>query len=111
MFPPQIKHHSLRRWLHDLGFKFTEFKKKFYFDGHEREDVVLDRQQLNQEMQEAKKKTNKIIEISLEEIPVPGSTHIRVTQDKKIHHSKDIQTRYLNSLVYTYHTYISWPAE
>ena len=47
----------------------------------------------NQEMQEALKKTDKINEISLEEIPRPGSTHTRVTQDEKVHHSNDIQTR------------------
>ena len=103
MFPPQIKTHSLRRWLHDLSFKFTEYKKKFYFDRHKQEDIVIDRLRFNQQMLEAKTKTDKINQISLEEIRVQGLTHVRVTQDKKIHHSNNIQTRYLNSLVYTYH--------
>ena len=79
--------------MNDAGFEVSELKKKFYFDGHEREDVILDRARFNQEMQEALKKTDKINEISLEEIPRPGSTHTRVTQDEKVHHSNDIQTR------------------
>ena len=88
-----ILHTYFRKWLHDCGFKVTENKKKFYFDGHERADVILDRNRFNEEMQEAKKKTDKINEISLEEIPAPDSTHVRVTQDEKIHHSNDIQAR------------------
>ena len=30
-------------WLHDMGFKYSNFSKGVYFDGHEREDVVADR--------------------------------------------------------------------
>ena len=54
---------------------------------------MMDRQRFNQEMSEAKKKTNKVNDISLEEIDCPGSTHVRVTQDEKVHHSNDIQAR------------------
>ena len=84
---------DFRKWLHDCGFKVTEIKKKFYFDGHERPDVVLDRERFHKEMEEAKKKTDRINDISWEEIPCPGSTHVRVSQDEKVHHSNDIQTR------------------
>ena len=30
-------------WLHRLNFNVTTAKKKLYFDGHEREDVIADR--------------------------------------------------------------------
>lgn len=33
-----------RRWLRAEGFKYTEFKKGLYYDGHERPDIVEDRQ-------------------------------------------------------------------
>lgn len=68
-------------------------KKQFYFDGHERPDVIEDRTRFHRDMEEALKKTNKINDISLVEIERPGSTHVRVTQDEKIHHSNDTQIR------------------
>jgi hypothetical protein len=34
-----------QKWLARQGFKYTEHKKSLYFDGHERPDVVDDRQQ------------------------------------------------------------------
>jgi hypothetical protein len=33
-----------RKWLTEQGFKYSEHKKSLYFDGHERPDVVDDRQ-------------------------------------------------------------------
>ena len=39
-FPRSITPRTTRRWLHDLGFSPTPYKKGLYFDGHEREDVV-----------------------------------------------------------------------
>ena len=35
---------TVSNWLHDLGFSFTKISKGVYFDGHERDDVVEDRQ-------------------------------------------------------------------
>ncbi len=31
-------------WLHDMGFSYKQFSKGVYFDGHERQDVVDDRE-------------------------------------------------------------------
>lgn len=39
-FLRSITPRTARRWLHDLGFSPTPYKKGLYFDGHEREDVV-----------------------------------------------------------------------
>ena len=38
-----ISKSSMSNWLHDLGFSYQQFTKGVYFDGHEREDVVKDR--------------------------------------------------------------------
>ena len=39
-FPRTITPGTARRWLHDLGFSPTLYRKGLYFDGHERADVV-----------------------------------------------------------------------
>jgi hypothetical protein len=36
---------TTQAWLHKLNFKMWEYKKGLYYDGHEREDVVQNRQQ------------------------------------------------------------------
>jgi hypothetical protein len=36
---------TIVRWLHRLGMTYDEVRKGIYKDGHEREDVVKDRQQ------------------------------------------------------------------
>ena len=88
------KRSTICDWLHDCGFEVTAGKKMVYFDGHEREDVVKDRKRFDKEMMEAKKKVDRCNEISLEMIPSERSTHVRVTQDEKVHHSNDVQTRF-----------------
>lgn len=35
---------TARRWLRAEGFRYTQYKKAIYFDGHEHPDVVEDRQ-------------------------------------------------------------------
>ena len=35
---------TISNWLHNLGFSYRQFSKGVYFDGHERDDVVEDRQ-------------------------------------------------------------------
>lgn len=79
--------------MNDCGFKVAERTKKFYYDGHERQDVIEDRYRFHREMTEARKKCDRINNINWKEFPVDGSTHVRVTQDEKIHHSNDIQSR------------------
>ena len=39
-----ICHETARCWLHQMGFTYRQFSKGIYFDGHEREDVVKDRE-------------------------------------------------------------------
>ena len=36
----RIRARTARRWLHKMGFGWTEVRKDVYVDGHEREDVV-----------------------------------------------------------------------
>jgi len=44
-----IRARTARRWLHKLGFSWEEVRKGVYVDGHERPDVIQDRAQfLNQ---------------------------------------------------------------
>ena len=40
MGPAAITERTARRWLHVLGFRYKEYKKGTYTDGHERPDVV-----------------------------------------------------------------------
>ena len=42
---PRICLETARRWLNHLGLKFQQRKKGMYFDGHERESVVISRKQ------------------------------------------------------------------
>jgi len=35
---------TAREWLHMLDWKYKDHSKNIYFDGHEREDVVADKQ-------------------------------------------------------------------
>ena len=81
-------------WLHRLNFNVTVHKKKLYFDGHERPDVVKDRERFKREMDSLKSKVNVVNPITLEEVENPRATHIRVSQDEKIHHSNDTQSRF-----------------
>ena len=43
-FPRRVSVETARHWLHELGFKVLTSKKGCFVDGHEREDVVKDRQ-------------------------------------------------------------------
>lgn len=40
----EVCHETARCWLHQMGFSYRQFSKGVYFDGHEREDVILDRE-------------------------------------------------------------------
>lgn len=39
----KVGRETARRWLHNMGFSYHQFSKGVYFDGHERQDVVEDR--------------------------------------------------------------------
>ena len=42
--PIEIKSRTARNWLHKLGFEYKDVKKDVFVDGHERPDVVEDRE-------------------------------------------------------------------
>ena len=46
----EICEETARIWMHKLGFQQKRYGKGVYFDGHEREDVILDRQKYLQFM-------------------------------------------------------------
>ena len=45
-FPRKVSVETSRQWLHKLGFEQLSPSKGMYFDGHEREDVIVYRQKL-----------------------------------------------------------------
>ena len=56
--------------------------------------MVQDRMRFKKEMDVLKNKINDINPITLEEVENPNVTHVRVSQDEKIHHSNDTQPRF-----------------
>ena len=52
--PIVIRSRTARNWLHKLGFQYKEVKKDVFIDGHERPDVVKDRNQFLKVMEELK---------------------------------------------------------
>ena len=52
-----ISKSSMSNWLHDLGFSYQQFTKGVYFDGHEREDVVKDRESYLKELESMEKRS------------------------------------------------------
>ncbi|EEQ99708.1 hypothetical protein Pmar_PMAR010971 [Perkinsus marinus ATCC 50983] len=85
---------SVGRWLHYLDFKIFTLKKTLYVDGHERSDVVADRQRFAHALDEVYPSLLTIDDEILDVKPNPDATHILVSQDEKIHHSNDVQRRY-----------------
>ncbi|KAF4737729.1 hypothetical protein FOZ63_010529, partial [Perkinsus olseni] len=81
-------------WLHFLGYNVETVRKRLYVDGHERPDVVADRERFGQELDKVKPLLLTIDDESLEIEPNPNARYILVSQDEKIHHSNDVQKRY-----------------
>ena len=44
-FPRRVSVERARRWLHELGFEPLSSNKGMFFDGHEREDVIVQRRE------------------------------------------------------------------
>ena len=53
----KVHQETARRWLHELGFSRVHHQKGVYFDGHDRSDVVGDRNKYLALMKELDKKT------------------------------------------------------
>ena len=49
-FPRKISIETAHQWLHHLGFEVLSATKGAYFDGHERDDVVLSRKEFLKEL-------------------------------------------------------------
>ncbi len=47
-----MKSRTARRWQHKLGLKYKDVKKEVFVDGHERPDVLKDREQFLKTMKE-----------------------------------------------------------
>ncbi|KAF4692027.1 hypothetical protein FOZ60_014352 [Perkinsus olseni] len=92
---------TILRWLHALGFSVHSVKNTLYVDGHEREDVVADREQLYKELEEVRPSLQTVDDCTLEEAENSAATHILISQDEKIHHSGDIQRRYWSDGTFT----------
>ncbi|KAF4695818.1 hypothetical protein FOZ60_003414 [Perkinsus olseni] len=81
-------------WMHFLGFDIVLVKKTLYVDGHEREDVVSDRERFGKQLDKLEPKLLTIDDDTLEVQPNPAAEYILISQDEKIHHSNDVQRRY-----------------
>ncbi|KAF4731125.1 hypothetical protein FOZ63_016171, partial [Perkinsus olseni] len=81
-------------WMHYLGFDIVLVKKTLYVDGHEREDVVADRERFGKQLDDLRPKLLTIDDETLEVQANPEAKFILISQDEKIHHSNDVQRRY-----------------
>ena len=83
------------RWLCKLGFKYKEYRKGIYNDGHERENVKNYRDNIFLPQMESFKDAFLVWDENLQEIPNPaqllGDIHpvILVTQDECTFNSND----------------------
>ncbi|KAF4679962.1 hypothetical protein FOZ60_014283 [Perkinsus olseni] len=99
---------ALAEWVNsdlELGegdkFSVHSVKNTLYVDGHEREDVVADRERLYKELEEVRPSLQTVDDCTLEEAENSAATHILISQDEKIHHSGDIQRRYWSDGTFT----------
>ena len=49
-----IRSRTARNWLRKLGYEYKDVRKDVFVDGHERSDVVEDRKNFLQKMEELK---------------------------------------------------------
>ncbi len=90
----QYSEHTICEWMHFLGFNVEMVCKALYVDGHERADVVADRQRFARELEEITPHLLTIDDNTLEIASNPQAKFILISQDEKIYHSNDIQKRY-----------------
>ena len=84
---------TILRWVHRIGFKIHTMGKSIYVDGHEREDVVQSRQQFLQDYEDLYKLCWQLDDENLQEKLNPDAKFMLVSQDEKVFHSNDVQTR------------------
>lgn len=90
-----ISSSTASRWLRKLGFKWKEYRKAVYNDGHERPDVKQYRQDVFLPLLESYRDRLMTWDASLQELPPPAvqfgikDALILVTQDECTFHSND----------------------
>ncbi|CAG8584500.1 27031_t:CDS:2 [Dentiscutata erythropus] len=91
-----ISRSTVRRWLKLLGWKYQTYTKKIYFNGHEHEDVVEDRNHFLQEMTRLRKQMAQYVGENLDCI-IPSELYpeiVPVTQDETTLYTNDIVKEY-----------------
>ena len=88
---------TAERWLHILGYRFEGYRKGIYFDGHEREDVVIYRKEFLKIMKELEQQMARYEGEEMEVIPPvlkPDERElILVTHDECIFYANDGKKR------------------
>ena len=91
------KQSCIRKWLLFCNFRVMETKKGVYYDGHEREDVVKDRnERFIPELMEILDNAVSVDESESGEVVLirPNAKYLIVNQDEKIHHSNEVEKFY-----------------
>ncbi|KIM30516.1 hypothetical protein M408DRAFT_22012 [Serendipita vermifera MAFF 305830] len=95
-----ITKRTAERWLHSFGYQSRRHKKNIYWDGHERADVVLDRERYLNEIQEVQRLSKDWIEVdgkTVEVIPqlIDGEKeHVILYHDECTRYANEPKDRY-----------------
>jgi hypothetical protein len=84
---------TIANWVHRLGFDFKIRKKSIYIDGHERADVVKDRKDFIELFERLKPDCELFDFETLTNIENLDAKWYILSQDEKIHHSNERQSR------------------
>ena len=87
---------TISSWLFKMGFKRCESKKIIYFDGHEREDVVKDRERYYKQIQELKPDMIQVDPITFDLINLDQAKFIPVYQDETVKHSNEVERFFID---------------
>src|SRR6266516_1005464 len=88
---------TAERWLNILGYRFEQYQKGIYFDGHEREDVVVYRENFLKIIEKLERRMTRYEGEAMEMIPpalaIGERELIFVTHDECIFYSNDGKRR------------------
>ena len=87
----EISDETARSWLAKLGFKRIHHQKSVYFDGHDRDDVVLYREEFLKAMDELDKKSLTVYE-NTPELEEGEKSLIRVVHDESTYFANSDQS-------------------
>ena len=82
---------TICNWLHKMGFNINVQKKGIYLDGHERKDVIEDRNEFLKKYARVREDCIQYDDNTdpMVEIPNPNAKRVLVSLDEKAHHSND----------------------